>query len=191
MRVLEVRSAMTAITRTVVGVLDRRVSLLRLARSSWMDPALADRDRPLAGRGGGAARAMRRDLREQKVEPDVVVCSTAERARQMLEGGEPAVGRGAVGVERELDGAGPTDLLTRLHEIAPSVRSVMVIGDNPGLEELAPPLASDGSKRRHLEEKLPTGALATLALQGPWAGLEPGTAELIGFVWPRDLESWR
>ncbi len=64
-----------------------------------------------------------------------------------------------------------------------------MIGDNPGLEELALLLARDGSKRRQLEEKFPTGALATLAFRGPWAGLGPGTAELIGFVWPRDLAS--
>ena len=132
---------------------------------------------------------MRRHLREQKVDPDLVLCSAAERARRTLEGVEPAFGRGAVRVERELYGAGPTDLLTRLQEIAPSVRSVMVIGHNPGLEELALRLARDGSKRRQLEEKFPTGALATLAFRGPWAGSDPGTAELIGFVRPRDFES--
>lgn len=67
----------------------------------------------------------------------------------------------------------------------------MVIGHNPGLEELALLLARDGSTRGEIEEKFPTGALATLAFRGPWAGLGLGTAELIGFVWPRDLESWR
>ena len=170
---------------------ERRVYLLRHAKSSWKDPALADRDRPLSGRGRREAKAMCRHLGQQRVDPDLVLCSTAERARQTLEGVEPAFGRGAVRVERELYGAGPTDLLTRLREIAPSVRSVMVIGHNPGLEELALLLAGDGSERRQLEEKFPTGALATLAFRGPWAGLEPGAAELVGFVRPRDLESCR
>src|SRR3954452_22291229 len=148
MRVLKVRSALTAITRRVVGVLDRRLYLLRHAKSSWEDPALADPDRPLAGRGWRVGKAIRRHLREQKVDPGLVLCSSAERAGQTLEGVEPAFGRGAVRVERELGGAGPTDLLTRLHEIAPSVRSVMVIGHNPGLADLPLLLASDGSKRR-------------------------------------------
>jgi phosphohistidine phosphatase len=167
---------------------ERRVYLLRHAKSSWKYPALADRDRPLSGRGRRAANVMRRHLRQHTVDPDLVLCSTAERARQTLEGIESAFGRGAVRIEPELYGAGPTDLLTRLHEIAPSAWSVMIIGHNPGLEELALLLASQGPKRRQLEEKFPTGALVTLAFRGPWAGLEPGTAELIGFVRPRDLE---
>ena len=103
---------------------------------------------------------------------------------------EPALARGATRVERELYGAGPADLLARLHEIAPRVRSATVIGHNPGLEELALLLARDGARVRELRAKFPTGALATLEFRGPgWAALDRGTAELIAFVRPRDLES--
>jgi phosphohistidine phosphatase len=169
---------------------ERRLYLLRHAKSSWKEAGLADHDRPLAGRGRRAVKAMRRHLREQGVEPELVLCSTATRARQTLEGIEPALARGATRVERELYGAGPADLLARLHEIAPRVRSAMVIGHNPGLEELALLLARDGARVRELSAKFPTGALATLEFRGPgWAALDRGTAELIAFVRPRDLES--
>jgi len=170
-------------------VSERRLYLLRHAKSSWKDQGLADHDRPLAGRGRRAAKAIGRHLREQGVEPELVLCSTATRARQTLEGIEPALGRGAVRVEPELYGAPPLVLLARLHEIAPSVRSVMVIGHNPGLEQLALRVARDGSRVGELAAKFPTGALATLAFGGPgWAALDCGTAELIEFIRPRDLE---
>jgi phosphohistidine phosphatase len=173
-----------------VDVSERRLYLLRHAKSSWKEPGLADHDRPLARRGRRAAKAIGRHLREQGVEPELVLCSTARRAGQTLEGIEPGLGRGAVRVERKLYCARPADLLAGLHEIAPRVRSVMVIGHNPGIEELALLLARHGSKVRELEAKFPTGALATLAFRGPgWAALDRGTAELIEFIRPRDLES--
>jgi phosphohistidine phosphatase SixA len=104
---------------------ERRLYLLRHAKSSWKDEGLADHDRPLARRGRRAAKAIGRHLREQAVEP-------------------------------ELYGAGPAELLARLRE---------------------------------LEAKFPTGALATLAFRGPgWAALDRGTAELIEFIRPRDLD---
>lgn len=168
-----------------MGVSERRLYLLRHAKSSWKEPELADHDRPLAGRGRRAAKAIARHLREREIVPELVLCSTAKRARETLEGIEPALGRGAIRVEDGLYGAAPADLLARLHEIAPRVASVMVIGHNPGLEELVHLLARDG-----FEEKFPTGALATLAFSGPgWAALDRDTAELVGFVRPRDLES--
>jgi phosphohistidine phosphatase len=163
-------------------VTERRLYLLRHAKSSWKEEGLADRDRPLARRGRRAAKAIRRHLREQGVDPELVLCSPARRARETLEGIEPALGRGGVRVEPELYGASADALLARLREVPGAVRSVMVIGHNPALQELAVLLAG-------LEGKFPTGALATLAFRGrDWTALDRGTAELIEFVRPRDLE---
>jgi phosphohistidine phosphatase len=172
-----------------VRVPERRLYLLRHAKSSWKEQGLADHDRPLARRGRRAAKAIRGHLREQGIEPKLVLCSTAKRARETLERVEPALGRGEVRAESALYGAAPADLLARLQEIPASVRSVMVIGHNPGLEQLAVLLARPGPRLRELEAKFPTGALATLAFSGPgWAALDRGTAELIEFIRPRDLE---
>jgi phosphohistidine phosphatase len=171
-------------------VTERRLYLLRHAKSSWKEQGLADHDRPLARRGRRAAKAIGGHLRRRGVEPELVLCSTAKRARETLEGIEPALGRGKVCAEPELYGAQSAVLLERLQEIPARVRSVMVIGHNPGLEELALLLVRHGPRVRELEAKFPTGALATLAFQGSgWAALDRGTAELIEFIRPRDLES--
>ncbi len=169
-----------------MGVAERRLYLLRHAKSSWKDQRLADHERPLAGRGRRAAKAIRRHLNEQGIDPELVLCSTARRARQTLEGIEPALGRGAVRVEPELYGAGSAALLARVQQVPARVRSVMIIGHNPALQDLALLLARDGSAE--LGVKFPTAALATLEFHGPgWAVLDRGKAELIEFVRARDL----
>ena len=63
----------------------------------------------------------------------------------------------------------------------------MVIGHNPGLEDLAGMLAARGDRLPALRTKFPTGALATLVADAPWAELGPGAAELVDFVTPREL----
>jgi phosphohistidine phosphatase len=168
---------------------ERRLYLLRHAKSSWKHERLPDHDRPLAGRGRRAAKAMAGHLREQAIEPELVLCSTATRARETLERIRAALGDGEVRVERELYRAGPAVLLARLHEVPDAVGSVMVIAHNPGLEDLALLLARREARVRELEAKFPTGALATLALRGSdWAGLDRASADLIAFVRPRDLD---
>jgi phosphohistidine phosphatase len=173
-----------AYSRTVT---ERRLYLLRHAKSSWKDRGLADQDRPLAGRGRRAAKAMAAYLKQHGIEPQLVLCSTARRTRETLDRIAASIGDGDVRVERELYLAGAGVLLARLHEIPATVTSVMLIGHNPGMEELALLLARRGAKVRELEAKFPTGALATLAVKTGWAELDRGTAELVEFIRPRDL----
>jgi phosphohistidine phosphatase len=161
---------------------ERRLYLLRHAKSSWKDPALADHDRPLAPRGRRAAKRIGRHLRDQGIEPALVLCSSAIRARETLE----RIGL-AAHIEPELYGAGAGALLARLRQVPAAVPSVMLIGHNPGLQELALLLCRSGPSVRELEAKFPTAALATVALAS-WSSLGRGTAQLIDFVRPRDLE---
>ncbi len=162
----------------------KRLFLLRHAKSSWKDAALADHDRPLAGRGKRAAKAIGQHMREHGIAPDLVLCSTAGRARQTLERVSPG---GRVKVERALYGAGADELLARLRKVPETVDSVLVIGHNPGLHELALALARDPPPE--LAAKFPTGALVTLELPDErWRALRLGDAKLTGFVRPRDLE---
>jgi phosphohistidine phosphatase len=166
----------------------RRVYVLRHAKSSWDDPALADHDRPLNERGRRAAKAMRRHLAGAGIAPDVVLCSTAVRARQTLERLEPALDGAAVSVDAQLYGAGARTLLDRMRALPESVGSVMVIGHNPGLQELVLGLAAPGPSRDRVALKFPTAALATLAFDAAgWRALAPGAAELVAYTRPRDL----
>jgi phosphohistidine phosphatase SixA len=166
----------------------KRVYLLRHAKSSWKDTALADHDRPLAGRGRQAAQAMCDHLRAQGIDPELVRCSTARRARETLAWVEPALGRREVRVERALYGASADALIARLRQLPSELESVLVIGHNPGLQELALELARPRPERHVLASKFPTAALATLELPiDNWRELGPGTAELAALVRPRDL----
>ena len=167
----------------------RRVYLLRHAKSSWKDRSLADRDRPLAGRGKRAAKAVASHIEAEGIRPDLVLCSPARRSRETLERVEAAFGeRVEARFEEVLYGASEAELLACLRALPPEVHSVMIVGHNPGLEHLALALASEGVERTRMEEKYPTGALATIDLSADeWSVIERGSGDLVAYVRPRDL----
>ena len=167
----------------------RTIILLRHGKSSWSDPTLSDVDRPLAPRGERASRRIAKYLRQQRIRPALVLCSPSLRTRQTLEAIAPSLGKGCtVELVPELYGASERELLKRLRALPESAASVMLIGHNPGLQQLALALASRGGDRAKLEQKFPTGALATLAVNSDsWTLLRPGEAELIDYVVPNQL----
>jgi len=171
--------------------------LLRHAKSSWNESGLADHDRPLAPRGTKATHALAHYIAASHVEPALVLCSTATRARQTLDGVRQSFGADVdVWHEDALYGADASELLDRLRRLPPAVPSVMVVGHNPGLEDLALALAGGGrdgldngdAALAGLHRKFPTGALATFVIDGDWASLGPRETTLTAFVVPRDLE---
>jgi phosphohistidine phosphatase len=167
----------------------KRVYLLRHAKSSWKDRSLADRDRPLAGRGRRAAKAMARHLEAERIRPDLVLCSPARRTRETLERVERAFGdRVDARLDESLYGASEAELFELLEGLPREVESVMLIGHNPGLEELALALASEGEALPRMREKYPTAALATIDLPADrWSDIERGGGELVAYVRPADL----
>ena len=163
----------------------KRVYLLRHAKSSWKHSELPDHDRPLAGRGRKAAKRIAGHMQARQFEPELVLCSTARRARETLERIEPVLGHAPVRMERALYGASARDLLARLRRLPDDVESVLVIGHNPGMHDLASELAGSAPE---LARKFPTAALAMLAFHGStWDELGPKTAELVELTRPRDL----
>ena len=162
-----------------------RLFLLRHAKSSWDDPGLSDHDRPLAARGRHAAELMREYLSSAGVAPSLVLCSSAVRARETLERVAP---EGELRIEGDLYGAEEHDLLERVRLLPSHLESAMLIGHNPGMQELALLLAGEGEGLAQLHEKFPTGALVTLAFDEDWDALGPGAARLEAFVRPKDLE---
>ena len=155
--------------------------LLRHLKSSWDDPAIPDRDRPLAPRGRKAGKKLARHLRDRDVAPELVLCSPAIRARETLDAVRSALGEPEVRFDERLYAASERELLDVLRGVDFGVGSVLVIAHNPGLEDLAAGLS--GVAR----EKFPTGALATLAFECVWSELQPDSCELTGFVVPREL----
>jgi phosphohistidine phosphatase len=164
--------------------------LLRHAKSSWEDASLPDHDRPLAARGQRAARKVADHIRRTGIAPAVVLCSTARRATETLDAIMPAFEPAPeVRIEGGLYDASTDALVHRLREVPATVPSVMLIGHNPSIQLTALVLVGgdDDARLAALRQKMPTGALATLELEGTWSAIAAGSARLRSFVVPRDL----
>jgi phosphohistidine phosphatase len=165
----------------------KQLFLLRHAKSSWDDPGLGDHERPLAPRGRRAVKVLNEYLHDNDIHPAQVLCSTARRTRETLEGIDPG---GERLIEAGLYQADAEQLLERLRRVSDDVDSVMVIGHNPAMQTLVLRLADqseDGSRLEAVQRKFPTGALATLTFDCVWSELEPGCAQLTAFIKPKSL----
>ena len=168
----------------------KQLLLLRHAKSSWEDPELADHDRPLAPRGRRAAKLIAKHLRRQGIASELVLCSSAARTRETLELITPALGEDVpVRIEDELYAASEQVQLERVRAVADGIESLLLIGHNPGIQQLALLLAGGGENVAALARKYPTAALTTLEFNGRWRELGEGRAELTGFVTPKELAS--
>jgi phosphohistidine phosphatase len=171
----------------------RQLLILRHAKSSWDDPQLSDHARPLNARGRKSASAMRDAMQELGLVPDIVLVSSARRTLQTLEALEPWDEQPLVEPMDQLYLADASQLLGVLREVSETARSVMLIGHNPGLHDLAMllvgPAAMDvrGSNASRLIEGYPTGALTEFSIAGPWSQLGQGGGRMLRFLAPRDL----
>jgi phosphohistidine phosphatase len=177
----------------------RTLVLFRHAKSAW--PDVADHDRPLARRGIRAAPAMGRWLREAGLLPGQVLCSTARRARETWQFAQAGLAATPpVTFDARIYEAAATDLLAVIREVPAATGTLLLIGHNPAIEDLAlllamapggaggstPADAAPGDLQR-MHAKFPTAAIAVLEFQGTRSGLAPGRARLSAFVTPRDL----
>jgi len=158
--------------------------ILRHAKSSWKDMSLTDHDRPLKKRGLRDAPRMGKLLREEGLVPDLILSSTAKRALKTAVLVADASGyEGDIDVQREFYPGYPDTYIDVLRETGDEVQIVMVVGHNPGLEELLDRLTEAG-------EFLPTAALAqvTLPVQS-WDELNYETSgEMVNLWLPRALQ---
>lgn len=161
-----------------MGGMRRELVILRHAKSDW-PPGVPDDQRPLATRGRRDAPAAGRWLREHVPGPDLVVCSTAKRARQTWNLVGPELdGDPEVRHEERLYGASPTTLAVLARELPAEARTVLFVGHNPGLEEFVSLLSGE-------ECTLKTSSIAVLAGPGDWAAVAPGWGELARTAKPR------
>lgn len=162
---------------------ERLIFLLRHAKSSRDDPELADHERPLNPRGLKAAKQVADHMHRTGIAPALVLCSSARRARETAAPIQQMLGsRAKIKLEDGLYAAGASQLLERLRQIADSVPSVMIVGHNPGIQELGVQLSADQEAQAQLAAKFPTAALATLSVGAlRWRELRPGSAVLVAF----------
>jgi phosphohistidine phosphatase len=169
----------------------RILQLLRHAKSSWREAGLEDRDRPLNARGHRAARLLAVHLARQPA-PDLVLCSSALRTRETLEHILRAYHpKPPVSIEDALYLATARALVARIEAVDDEVATLLVIGHNPGLHELAAGLARHGPRhdRARLAAKFPTAALASFRLDGSWHAIRHAPIALAAYVVPSDLDA--
>jgi len=158
---------------------------MRHAKSSWDDPGLADHDRPLNKRGRRDAPRVGEWLRRQRLRPELIVSSTAKRARKTAELVAESCGYdGELVVQSELYHASLREWLSVIQTLPESASRVLCVGHNPGLEEA---LAS----WTHQEISMPTAAVAHLELScTTWKKFDgAGSVSLRAVQCVKELES--
>jgi phosphohistidine phosphatase len=157
--------------------------LLRHAKSSWADEDLADIERPLKERGRKAAATIGRFLRKERVNPDLVLSSCAVRARETIDIVLKAAKlRTEIRYDERIYEASPLRLLEVILQIDSDRKSVLLVGHNPGMEELLQLLTGN-------VEHMPTAALAKIALKtSKWSGVGARKGTLEWFVKPKELQ---
>ncbi|QSB14734.1 histidine phosphatase family protein [Natronosporangium hydrolyticum] len=153
----------------------RRLVLLRHAKAE--NPVgTSDEDRPLSARGRADAHAAGGWLAANQP-PELVLCSPAKRTRQTWHAVATGLGQVSphVSYERRLYAGGLADALTLLQEVDDAVGSVLLIGHNPTLSQLAFDLAPEGPLD---SDGLRTAGLALLEIPGGWGECAPGNARL-------------
>ena len=168
-----------------------RVLLFRHAKASRAGSGLKDRDRPLAKRGIADAPVMGDYLARHGLVPDLVLCSPALRTRDTW---RLAAGSFTQAFRMQEDDrlyeADARDLLDVVRGVADEVGTLLIVGHNPGLEDLADLLvgSGDAEARAAMRAKFPTGAIAVIDFVVPhWADVKPGAGRLDRFVSPKIL----
>ena len=159
----------------------RTLYLLRHAKSSWKDASLSDFERPLKRRGREAAQLVGERLAQEKLKNPVLICSPAVRTRETA---ELVLKSSKLRVEERWDEriyeASLRDLRQVVTEIPDDKKVVILVGHNPGFEELLAFLT--GESRR-----MPTAALAKIEFEVSWKDIEARSGKLDWFTTPKAL----
>lgn len=184
------------------GDTGRKLVLLRHAKSAW--PGGPDHERPLAGRGQRNAPLIGRWLHTAGHLPDLVLCSTARRARETWQLAEAGLACTVpVSFDDRIYEGSATVLLDVIRNVPPALRTVLLVGHDPAVPELAQMLATAGRPAPagaeddtpsaalldRMRAKFPTAAVAVLEFGELWDQLVTGSARLTCFVTPRELEA--
>ena len=163
--------------------------VLRHGKSDWTTNAASDFERPLAPRGRKAVKRMGCWLQEQRLLPELVVSSPAKRARQTaLRACKFAeVPKTQVVWDKRIYEAGVRELLQVLAQCPRDKKRVMIVGHNPGFEDLVEYLGGDDVECPSDGKLMPTAALAVFEMPDDWTTLEPGCAPSMSVTRVKDL----
>ncbi len=169
----------------------KKLTLLRHAKSSWDDTVERDFDRPVNGRGRRAAARIGRWIADEGLAFDHVVASPAVRVRQTIEGVEDGLGRPLRPLwDTRIYLSSAATLLLLIQQLSDEKQDALLIGHNPGCEDLLLMLVPPGGDMRgEAELKYPTATLARMELDiERWADADENIGNLVRFIRPRDLD---
>ena len=164
--------------------------LLRHAKSAWPD-GTEDHDRPLADRGRHDAPRMGAHMASAGLQPDFALVSSARRTQETWALVAPALGKACLSrTVPSIYEAEPAAILAAIREAPQQSGTLLVVGHNPGLADLAAALAPDGDAPAlaRLATKYPTAGLAVITFEAErWEDVAPATGTLAAFVTPKTL----
>lgn len=165
--------------------------LMRHGKSSWENKALRDFDRPLTPRGRGAAELMGEELRQRGLHFDLVLASPARRAAETLQLFESAFGAGLdIRFDEDVYAASWRTLLKTVQRTDRKAGSLLIVGHNPGLQNLAVELAL--KDEAGMASHFPTATVVMLTLPvKSWKEVQPGTGSAELFLKPKDVLAQR
>ncbi|MFY9607046.1 MAG: histidine phosphatase family protein [Blastocatellia bacterium] len=160
----------------------KTILLLRHAKSSWDQPSLRDFDRPLAARGKRDAPRMGKALRKRIPHPELIISSPAARTRATIKAiAASARFEAEIQFEESVYGASSAELIKLIRRLPREKASAMIVGHNPGLEDLVARLIGN-------PERMPTAALACVEFQiDRWEDVEDGEGKLAWLLTPKQL----
>ena len=164
----------------------RRLILLRHGKSAWPDGA-DDLERPLKKRGRAASRRMGRYLAEEGIVPDLALVSPARRTQETWSLAKGPLGEVPMRSEPRIYDASPDRLLSVIREVEPEVGTLLLVGHNPGLEELLRLVVRRENPSEGAIAKYPTAGLAVIEVPAAWPELSPRSGHLDRFVTPKAL----
>ncbi len=169
------------------------LSLYRHAKSDWHDARARDFDRPLNERGRKGAELMGKHIQGSRFHCARIIASPAVRCAETIELGFQAIGQSSpVNWDRRIYLASSATLMDLLMEQDDALPSLLMVGHNPGLEDLIFDLVPDTGDcplRDIVEQKFPTAAYAVLELEVErWRDVAPGCGKLVHLTRPRDLD---
>ncbi|MFD7137142.1 SixA phosphatase family protein [Streptomyces sp. NPDC059894] len=166
----------------------RRIVLFRHAKADW--PQVTDHERPLSERGRHDAAIAGRKLTDTGIPIDLALCSTATRTRETWKlAVQEFPQRPKTVYEERIYDASPGELIALINETPDDVRSILLVGHNPGIHGLADILsgtAEDDARERLNRRGFPAAAFAVVSFDGSWKSLEPAVGTLTDYWAPSE-----
>lgn len=170
----------------------RRLMLLRHAKSDWSKPGERDHDRSLAARGRTDAPRIGAYMASHGLVPDLIVCSTARRARETCDLAATAFAKPPKVVhESRLYDNNPDVLFDVVRQTGADVQVLLLVGHNPSFQSFSDTMTASGhgDARQRMREKFPTAALAVIDFPvDAWKDVHPHSGRLDRLITPRLLD---